>query len=722
MWVRIFVPVLLFAFLPQPGRQTSPGGPALPAPTYPGVVQLMKDPNRALAALDGQTAGSTLAIEAMVLRAHLLSDVGRRQESAALWDKVADADEDLRPFAEQSAIAELLALKDVEQAAPRIRALVGSAPTSQDDLLLLNLADAYLAAGQPDRSSEVAREVLGRQRQSPLADRGRLMLARALEAAGRFDAALDVLHDATLTWRMPETFATARSEERRVAKRLGKSVFPFTADEYFTVAARLTSTSHFEDAVVLLDEGARSGQVPPGEPLEWATIENLYEGRQNEAAAKRCAQFLSRFPDGRLAPDVRLTQVRLDVRLGDVAQARRRVASMQADHSVPASLQLSAARLVAAQLVATGEVRQGLAMYKALLRGRPSRSDRFDVAWRAGVAAIRANDFRYAVSALRQARKSAPGRGTPRSTIYWLAFALDRSGSRAEARRLWSDLVAENAYDYYGLRAAERLPRGGGLVTTAARSDFPSLEITAAAEASAEFRAAMVLARAGLVDDTASLLRVAVARFRTDDGLALLAARASFSAGDFGPAWSIVSARFASYLARPAEGMPPDLWQMAFPRAYWDDVQPAAARAGVDPLLLLSLMRRESRFVLTARSRAGAIGLFQVMPETAREVAAAPAEAADDEQLLAAPASAEVAARLVKRIATRFGNATAPIVASYNAGEARVEAWWQAAHGLGEDLFVDSIPYGETRQYVREVLANYATYKRLYADKRSFEI
>ena len=84
---------------------------------------------------------------------------------------------------------------------------------------------------------------------------------------------------------------------------------------------------------------------------------------------------------------------------------------------------------------------------------------------------------------------------------------------------------------------------------------------------------------------------------------------------------------------------------------------------------------------------------------------------------LVAPASADLAARLVRRIFAKFGGATAPVVAAYNAGEDRVEDWWKSATGLAEDLFVDSIPYGETRTYVREVLANYATYKRLYGGR-----
>ena len=74
-----------------------------------------------------------------------------------------------------------------------------------------------------------------------------------------------------------------------------------------------------------------------------------------------------------------------------------------------------------------------------------------------------------------------------------------------------------------------------------------------------------------------------------------------------------------------------------------------------------------------------------------------------------------IAAKLISNLTMIFRGAMPPIIASYNAGEDRVSVWWHAARGLGEDVFIDSIPYMETRRFVREVLANYSAYRRLYA-------
>ena len=714
-WVAVGA-IVAATLVPAAASSRQAGDPlSLPAPTFPGVVRLMKDPAQALAALERAVAGQKEApLEALVLRAHLLSDLHRYPESVPVWDELARRDADLVAFAGRSAIADLLEARDVGDAAPRVQSIVGPRPRREHDLLLLSLADAYRAAGQPAAALEIYKGVLGRERQTALADRARLGLAATEEAAGHLDAALTALHQATITWRLADTFATARSEERRLAGRLRRSVTPLTAQQYFAAAARLNAASCFDDAVTLLEEGTREHRLPAGDKVEAAIIENLYRGRRNDAAMSRATRFLTRFAVSPLGPSIRLLQLRLDIRLGNLSDARTRLASLVADKRVPASVRRSAQRFVAANLVATGATRDGLAIYRELLRAPTARRDRFDISWRAGIAAIRAGEDRTAIEMLGQARKYAPRGSTPRSTLYWIADAANRLGDEAEARSLWAQLVSENTYDYYGIRSAERLQAAGLPVARLQVAAFPFTHVTETAAASPEFRTATVLARAGLLDDAASIFQAATARFRTDDGLALLAARAATAAGDYATAWSIVSTRFSEFLARPSDPLPDDVWQMAFPRAYWTEVEGAATRNAVDPLLLLSLMRRESRFVVTARSRTGALGLFQIMPYTARELLPAAQEAGEGESRLDAPASADLAARLVKRIVTRFDGATAPVVAAYNAGEDRVVDWWRASKGVAEDLFVDSIPYGETRQYVREVLANYATYKRLY--------
>ena len=173
------------------------------------------------------------------------------------------------------------------------------------------------------------------------------------------------------------------------------------------------------------------------------------------------------------------------------------------------------------------------------------------------------------------------------------------------------------------------------------------------------------------------------------------------------------------YLSQRATNLPEDFWQLVYPRPFWEEIQASADAHDVDPFLLLSLMRQESRFDPRARSPVGAVGLLQIMPYTAAALGPQAGVGALDGsnaagELLKPSVNVAIAATLLSNLTTMFGEAIPPVIASYNAGEDLVSAWWQAATGLAEDQFVDSIPYRQTRQFTREVLANYSAYRRLY--------
>jgi len=215
--------------------------------------------------------------------------------------------------------------------------------------------------------------------------------------------------------------------------------------------------------------------------------------------------------------------------------------------------------------------------------------------------------------------------------------------------------------------------------------------------------------------EAAHLAHELAAELRNDPTLALLAARALAAAGEHRHAVRLVESRFNAFLDQPASGVPDDFWMLAYPQAFWDDVRSVADSAQVDPLLLLALARQESRFDPTVRSAAGALGLFQIMPYTADALAPRLAISVTDRAVLFHPrTSATFAARLVADLLRQFDDQTVAVMAAYNAGEDRGADWWKAARGVTEDLFVDTIPYTETRTYVRLVYRNHVRYRQIY--------
>lgn len=161
----------------------------------------------------------------------------------------------------------------------------------------------------------------------------------------------------------------------------------------------------------------------------------------------------------------------------------------------------------------------------------------------------------------------------------------------------------------------------------------------------------------------------------------------------------------------------PEAYRLGWPLAHDHAVWRHARAEDVDPLLVMGLMRIESRYNSIAVSRVGARGAMQIMPRTGRLLA----DLKGDEDFLTGDLEDPVFAVgygifYLGKLLDRFGGNAPLAVASYNGGPFNVSAWLKGAGHLPMDQLVEHIPYRETRGYVRKVTAAYAHYLDLYAD------
>ncbi|MFA7388011.1 MAG: transglycosylase SLT domain-containing protein [Thiohalobacteraceae bacterium] len=144
---------------------------------------------------------------------------------------------------------------------------------------------------------------------------------------------------------------------------------------------------------------------------------------------------------------------------------------------------------------------------------------------------------------------------------------------------------------------------------------------------------------------------------------------------------------------------------LRFPVLYANEVQRIAAQLDMDPSWIFGIMRQESAFMADARSPAGALGLMQLMPATGAEVARMlklPKPSA--RTLLQADANIRLGSNYLKQALDKLGNKVLA-TAAYNAGPHRVRGWLPTSDPLPTPRWVDTIPFTETRGYVRGVLA-----------------
>jgi soluble lytic murein transglycosylase len=159
-----------------------------------------------------------------------------------------------------------------------------------------------------------------------------------------------------------------------------------------------------------------------------------------------------------------------------------------------------------------------------------------------------------------------------------------------------------------------------------------------------------------------------------------------------------------------------DYWDdlaLRFPLNYLSQVQNNAYLQNLDPAIIFGLIRQESMLDKNARSAVGARGLMQIMPETGQQIARTLNEPWQEESSLFNPdVNIRFGAFYYKQLLSRFDGHFALATAAYNAGPNRVVNWLPNDRSLPADVWIETIPFKETRKYVTSVLSYAIIYQQ----------
>jgi soluble lytic murein transglycosylase len=171
--------------------------------------------------------------------------------------------------------------------------------------------------------------------------------------------------------------------------------------------------------------------------------------------------------------------------------------------------------------------------------------------------------------------------------------------------------------------------------------------------------------------------------------------------------------KLTDFLAHYPEGRWRVPWQVAYPRAFEGLVVKACSQSAVPTPLAWAIMREESSFVADVRSHANAFGLMQLIPPTARWVASGTSLPFDEASLKKPDVNIELGTRLLANLRSAQGH-PALAIGAYNGGGGAVQRWMAARTTDELDLFIELVPYDETRNYIKRVLSSQAAYAYLY--------
>lgn len=564
------------------------------------------------------------------------------------------------------------------------------------------LADAYERAGDPGGAGRIAREHAGRERSPAQAAAAWLRAGRlALEAGAAGQAEADL--------RRALDYGPRHGGARDAAVLIDREGWPLEpADELrlgrALLAARAWGPAHRRLAPYLLD-GATP--VPPdrGELLA-ALGEALFRlGRYRDTVAALSALTGAEVDDGLRSPALYWTGRAL-LRQGEVAASESTLLGLAGSH--PDSPW--AARGLYTLL--THELETGFGPRARRFLGELVRVGPRNAEMRLTVMELASSDYLAGnYDAARETFDRYLASGTSASARqqagFWAALSHERAGDPGGARERLLGVHREDPLSFYGTLAGEQV---GAPVLPA---DLPPGPPPAPPGAATEFANAVLRLRAHRLVPTSGSLSFEFERLieHFDDrfGSSYEFAEALIELGL--PLQAITLGR----RIRAEEGSwNLRLLRIVHPFRHGELIVDSARERGLDPFFVAGLIRQESGFDAEISSVSGAWGMMQLMPPTAREVAGNLGIAYSLEGLRDPETNVALGTSYLAAMVRRFDGKPEDVLSAYNAGPGRMRSWQGDSTYRDRDVFVEHIPFAETRNYVKLVQAYARVYTALY--------
>ncbi len=392
--------------------------------------------------------------------------------------------------------------------------------------------------------------------------------------------------------------------------------------------------------------------------------------------------------------------------------------------------------------------------------------------WRATWSHYLEGDYDEAESGFKDHLKRYSGSPHAPGALYWLGRIQERRGNSGGAQALYQLLRERFVNDYYSTQAGLRLassgsgrlnadatslqfphfPSGlaiaGELPTRAAKPEIDSIWIDTVAKqiprrspgpeqycaavnlsgSSGILRTLRVIRALGLDSLEESYIERALADHPPDpssgsfESIALRLALSRQHREDDRYSMSIHEARRAApnVMQYDTAELPREIWDLLYPRAFWDLVRSQSRANGLDAYLVMALIRQESGFNPKATSVANARGLMQMLPVAAGGGGRSRRSRRVAQSLYNPSYNLKVACRFLRGVLSNFGGKSEFALAAYNAGDSRVKGWL-SDHSFDEPAeFVESIPFSETRLYVQTVLRDATIYRTILGGSARF--
>jgi soluble lytic murein transglycosylase len=622
-----------------------------------------------------------------------LFDARNYDEAVPALTAAASAYPEIAPFLRLRIVEAEIARGNFQNAASIASEIVALSDTSAATVARLRLPAIYAQLGDT-AATDAAWQQAAQITIDELTEADFVAMATALAKAGRNDLAsktrMRLLTDYTNGRYTEQTydFLTAEIDALPVAEKI-------------VLAGKLSRANRYDEALYLFD------RIPGGAPEARATrLRALFNSR-------KYGQLLEETKEVQLG-DPSLILMRARAAWRDDKPQELLTGLDDVEKQFPTSKEAAEAKVVRAKYYSTDVIDYEKSvdnLTKAIAAGAVGGDG--ENLWNLGWTYMLWGKYDEALNVFDRYIRSYPDGDWKTNSLFWSAKIHDKLGRTAERDAKARQIVDEFPFSYYAYRARELW--GINDQQSANSNVFPDMDAELAKIQEPRFEVVKALQDVGLNRAAAREMKMLASKYSSNTGVQLMLADVYVRGGEPFKANTVLQRQFRSFVRHGGANIPKRFWEILFPLAYWDALRAEGQRRGVDPYLLASITRQESGFEPSTVSNAGAVGLMQIMPEEATRIATAGELGSITREDLFDPEKniAVGAAEYAQKLASMNGNHVLAI-ASYNAGSEAVGTWLEKTPIDDLDLFVDSIPYAETRLYVKTVTRNRFEYRRIY--------
>jgi soluble lytic murein transglycosylase len=475
-----------------------------------------------------------------------------------------------------------------------------------------------------------------------------------------------------------------------------QSFAPLTPDEQLVAAHAAVRAFQSARAVTGFEAAFAAGKGGGDDPLLYGVA--LARAGRLQAGI---AQLASLGRDSALAPRALLEEGRALRRVPDERRATQVLGEAARRFPGDTAVASAALFLLADQAVDLGHDDAALREWRTLARRYPGTRLAIAARFQSAIVAWVRRQYRRAALGFDSLRTTDAGGAETNAAGYWAGVAWAAARDTAAAADRWRELVARAPDSYYATGARRRLGLRPSPIPPARAAVRPGWVADAEARIAA-------LKTVGFEEES-GWEEEGLAAFSGGTDTLLAAGEALWRAG--AAAAAARAGRLA--LTRPDVDSARALL-LLYPLDAGEVLEHETRRAGIDPAFAAALIRQESGFDPEAVSAAGARGIMQVMPPVGAALARRLRFPLWDPVLLFQPdVNIELGVTELRRLFDRFGDPVR-VLAAYNAGASKPPLWGRRAGASDPDVFIERVPFGETRDYIRTVLRNQEMYRRLY--------